>query len=155
MFQTFRHGFPHQPTAVAFDPIQRLLAIGTKSGSLRMYPFLTFFFNIHTLNLISIEWVLLLTNVAHKSWFSFRFLQPSLSLFIRDDWKLRVTNEEKKKDELTFPNDWKNFFSKSSFLQVEYTYYYAFDWFWIFTLENNLLFQKRKKRKSFQVYFFD
>ncbi|KAL2734053.1 syntaxin-binding protein 5 isoform X4 [Vespula squamosa] len=35
---TFRHGFPHQPTAVAFDPVQRLLAIGTKSGSLRMYP---------------------------------------------------------------------------------------------------------------------
>ena len=42
MFQTFRHGFPHQPTAVAFDPVQRLLAIGTKSGSLRMYPFITF-----------------------------------------------------------------------------------------------------------------
>ncbi|XP_043791407.1 syntaxin-binding protein 5 isoform X6 [Apis laboriosa] len=34
--KTFRHGFPHQPTAVAFDPIQRLLAIGTKSGSLRI-----------------------------------------------------------------------------------------------------------------------
>lgn len=39
LFQTFRHGFPHQPTALAFDPVQRLLAIGTKSGSLRMYPF--------------------------------------------------------------------------------------------------------------------
>lgn len=38
MLQTFRHGFPHQPTALAFDPVQRLLAIGTKSGSLRMYP---------------------------------------------------------------------------------------------------------------------
>ncbi|KAF3428400.1 hypothetical protein E2986_11642 [Frieseomelitta varia] len=37
-FLTFRHGFPHQPTAVAFDPVQRLLAIGTKSGSLRIYP---------------------------------------------------------------------------------------------------------------------
>nr|XP_024214843.1 syntaxin-binding protein 5 isoform X3 [Halyomorpha halys] len=34
--KTFRHGFPHQPTAVAFDPIQRLLAIGTKNGSLRI-----------------------------------------------------------------------------------------------------------------------
>lgn len=40
LFQTFRHGFPYQPTAVAFDPVQKLLAIGTKSGSLRMYPFL-------------------------------------------------------------------------------------------------------------------
>ncbi|XP_032679298.1 syntaxin-binding protein 5 isoform X3 [Odontomachus brunneus] len=34
--RTFRHGFPHQPTALAFDPVQRLLAIGTKSGSLRI-----------------------------------------------------------------------------------------------------------------------
>lgn len=39
LLQTFRHGFPHQPTAVAFDPVQKLLAIGTKTGSLRMYPF--------------------------------------------------------------------------------------------------------------------
>lgn len=39
VFQTFLHGFPHQPTAVAFDPIQRVLAIGTKNGSLRLYPF--------------------------------------------------------------------------------------------------------------------
>ncbi len=38
-FQTVRHGFPYQPTAMAFDPVQNLLAIGTKSGSLRMYPF--------------------------------------------------------------------------------------------------------------------
>ncbi|EEB12887.1 conserved hypothetical protein [Pediculus humanus corporis] len=42
MIYTFRHGFPFQPTAVAFDPIQHLLAIGTKSGSLRMYPFFNF-----------------------------------------------------------------------------------------------------------------
>lgn len=39
LLQTFRHGFPFQPTAVAFDPIQRLLALGTKTGSLRLYPF--------------------------------------------------------------------------------------------------------------------
>lgn len=38
-FQSFRHGFPYQPTAMAHDPIQRLLAIGSKCGSLRMYPF--------------------------------------------------------------------------------------------------------------------
>lgn len=37
--QTFRHGFPHSPTALGYDPVQRLLAIGDKSGSLRMYPF--------------------------------------------------------------------------------------------------------------------
>ncbi|XP_023713553.2 syntaxin-binding protein 5-like [Cryptotermes secundus] len=34
--KTFRHGFPFQPTAVAFDPVQHLLAVGTKSGSLRL-----------------------------------------------------------------------------------------------------------------------
>ncbi|XP_058805120.1 syntaxin-binding protein 5 isoform X5 [Phymastichus coffea] len=34
--KTFRHGFPYQPSAMAFDPVQRLLAIGTKSGSLRI-----------------------------------------------------------------------------------------------------------------------
>jgi hypothetical protein len=34
--QTFRHGFPHNPTALAFDPVQKLLAIGDKYGSLRM-----------------------------------------------------------------------------------------------------------------------
>jgi syntaxin-binding protein 5 len=39
LLQTFRHGFPFQPTAVAFDPIQHLLAVGTKSGSLRLYPY--------------------------------------------------------------------------------------------------------------------
>lgn len=39
LLQTFRHGFPHSPTALAYDPVQKLLAIGDKSGSLRMYPF--------------------------------------------------------------------------------------------------------------------
>lgn len=36
ILQTFRHGFPHNPTALAFDPVQKLLAIGDKYGSLRM-----------------------------------------------------------------------------------------------------------------------
>lgn len=39
LLQTFRHGFPHSPTALSYDPVQKLLAIGDKSGSLRMYPF--------------------------------------------------------------------------------------------------------------------
>lgn len=33
---TVRHGFPYQPTAVAFDPVQHLLAIGTKTGWMRL-----------------------------------------------------------------------------------------------------------------------
>uniref|UniRef100_A0A131XYK7 Syntaxin-binding protein 5-like n=1 Tax=Ixodes ricinus TaxID=34613 RepID=A0A131XYK7_IXORI len=35
--RTVRHGFPYQPTALAFDPVQRILAIGTKNGSLRLF----------------------------------------------------------------------------------------------------------------------
>ncbi|XP_069961371.1 syntaxin-binding protein 5 isoform X4 [Cherax quadricarinatus] len=34
--KTVRHGFPYQPTAVAFDPIQKVLAVGTKQGSIRL-----------------------------------------------------------------------------------------------------------------------
>ncbi|CAH2046686.1 unnamed protein product, partial [Iphiclides podalirius] len=33
---TFRHGFPFSPTALAWDPIQKLLAIGDKGGNLRI-----------------------------------------------------------------------------------------------------------------------
>lgn len=36
--QTVRHGFPYQPSSMAFDPVQKILAIGTQSGALRLYP---------------------------------------------------------------------------------------------------------------------
>ncbi|XDV42776.1 hypothetical protein PO909_011385 [Leuciscus waleckii] len=38
--KTLRHGFPYQPSSMAFDPVQKILAIGTQSGALRLYPFL-------------------------------------------------------------------------------------------------------------------
>ncbi|THD26882.1 Syntaxin-binding protein 5 [Fasciola hepatica] len=31
------HGFPHQPTCMAFDPIQKIVAIGTKMGVIRIF----------------------------------------------------------------------------------------------------------------------
>ncbi|XP_020494085.1 syntaxin-binding protein 5-like isoform X4 [Labrus bergylta] len=34
--KTVRHGFPNQPTALAFDPVQKLLAIGSRSGGVRI-----------------------------------------------------------------------------------------------------------------------
>uniref|UniRef100_A0A1Q3FYI9 Putative tomosyn n=1 Tax=Culex tarsalis TaxID=7177 RepID=A0A1Q3FYI9_CULTA len=34
--KTFRHGFPYSPTALAYDPVQKILAIGDKSGSIRI-----------------------------------------------------------------------------------------------------------------------
>ncbi|XP_030627928.1 syntaxin-binding protein 5 [Chanos chanos] len=35
--KTVRHGFPYQPSSVAFDPVQKILAIGTQSGALRLF----------------------------------------------------------------------------------------------------------------------
>ncbi|KAG7460855.1 hypothetical protein MATL_G00203360 [Megalops atlanticus] len=37
--KTVRHGFPYQPSSMAFDPVQKILAIGTQNGALRLYPF--------------------------------------------------------------------------------------------------------------------
>ncbi|XP_066563061.1 syntaxin-binding protein 5-like [Amia ocellicauda] len=34
--KTVRHGFPYQPTCLAFDPVQRILAIGTRRGGVRI-----------------------------------------------------------------------------------------------------------------------
>ncbi|XP_068557536.1 syntaxin-binding protein 5-like isoform X9 [Cebidichthys violaceus] len=34
--QTVRHGFPYQPTALAFDPVQKILAIGSRTGGIRI-----------------------------------------------------------------------------------------------------------------------
>ncbi|NXD65877.1 STB5L protein, partial [Eolophus roseicapillus] len=36
LFQTVRHGFPYLPTALAFDPVQKILAIGTRTGAIRI-----------------------------------------------------------------------------------------------------------------------
>ncbi|MEQ2183662.1 Syntaxin-binding protein 5 [Goodea atripinnis] len=38
--KTVRHGFPYQPSSMAFDPVQKILAVGTQTGALRLYPFL-------------------------------------------------------------------------------------------------------------------
>uniref|UniRef100_A0A8C7MHK0 Syntaxin-binding protein 5-like n=1 Tax=Oncorhynchus kisutch TaxID=8019 RepID=A0A8C7MHK0_ONCKI len=34
---TVRHGFPYQPSSMAHDPVQKILAIGTQSGALRLF----------------------------------------------------------------------------------------------------------------------
>ncbi|XP_028968265.1 syntaxin-binding protein 5 [Galendromus occidentalis] len=49
--KTSRHGFPHNPSAVAYDPIQRLIAIGTHNGSIKILgrPGVEVFFQ-HVLN---------------------------------------------------------------------------------------------------------
>lgn len=36
--QTVEHGFPHQPSALGYSPSLRLLAIGTRSGAVKLYP---------------------------------------------------------------------------------------------------------------------
>ncbi|XP_053550669.1 lethal(2) giant larvae protein homolog 1 [Bombina bombina] len=35
--KTVEHGFPNQPSSLAFDPILRIMAIGTKSGAVKIY----------------------------------------------------------------------------------------------------------------------
>ncbi|XP_012510970.1 PREDICTED: syntaxin-binding protein 5 [Propithecus coquereli] len=37
--KTVRHGFPYQPSALAFDPVQKILAVGTQTGALRLVTF--------------------------------------------------------------------------------------------------------------------
>lgn len=39
-FQCVEHGFPHKPSAITHDPKLKLLAIGTKTGAVRVYPWL-------------------------------------------------------------------------------------------------------------------
>uniref|UniRef100_A0A674MQ07 Syntaxin-binding protein 5-like n=2 Tax=Takifugu rubripes TaxID=31033 RepID=A0A674MQ07_TAKRU len=34
---TVRHGFPNQPSSMAFDPVQKILAVGTQTGALRLF----------------------------------------------------------------------------------------------------------------------
>ncbi|XP_045918397.1 syntaxin-binding protein 5 isoform X3 [Micropterus dolomieu] len=35
--KTVRHGFPHHPSSMAFDPVQKILAVGTQTGALRLF----------------------------------------------------------------------------------------------------------------------
>ena len=34
---TLVHGYPYKPTAMAFDPVQRVLAIGNKEGTIKIF----------------------------------------------------------------------------------------------------------------------
>ncbi|MGH0142526.1 UNVERIFIED_CONTAM: hypothetical protein FKN15_055415 [Acipenser sinensis] len=36
--KTVEHGFPHQPSALGYSPSLRLMAIGTRSGAIKLYP---------------------------------------------------------------------------------------------------------------------
>lgn len=39
LYQTVEHGFPHQPSALGYSPFLRLMAIGTRSGAIKLYSF--------------------------------------------------------------------------------------------------------------------
>nr|XP_021328752.1 syntaxin-binding protein 5 isoform X7 [Danio rerio] len=53
--KTVRHGFPYQPSSMAFDPVQKILAIGTQSGALRLYPFHMKIWQLNQPNLLGEE----------------------------------------------------------------------------------------------------
>ena len=36
--QVFSHGFPQNPSALAYDALQSLVAIGNETGTIRIYP---------------------------------------------------------------------------------------------------------------------
>uniref|UniRef100_A0A0A1XSU4 Lethal(2) giant larvae protein n=1 Tax=Zeugodacus cucurbitae TaxID=28588 RepID=A0A0A1XSU4_ZEUCU len=64
--KTAQHGFPHKPSAVAYDPISKLMAIGTQTGAIKVFgqPGVEFY-GQHTLitnsaaelNVQLLEWV--------------------------------------------------------------------------------------------------
>ncbi|CAD6998863.1 unnamed protein product [Ceratitis capitata] len=64
--KTVQHGFPHKPSAVAYDPISKLMAIGTQTGAIKVFgqPGVEFY-GQHTLisnsaaelNVQLLEWV--------------------------------------------------------------------------------------------------
>lgn len=68
LFQTVRHGFPYQPTCLAFDPVQKILAIGSRTGGIRMYPFLSLHPSLPPPDLSFC--------VAMLSWLSFHRVKP-------------------------------------------------------------------------------
>ncbi|GAB5580593.1 lethal(2) giant larvae protein homolog 1 isoform X1 [Prionailurus iriomotensis] len=54
--KTVEHGFPNQPSALAFDPELRIMAIGTRSGAVKMYPLGTEAFRALRKLLIAAPW---------------------------------------------------------------------------------------------------
>ncbi|XP_053961405.1 lethal(2) giant larvae protein [Anastrepha ludens] len=64
--KTVQHGFPHKPSAIAYDPISKLMAIGTQTGAIKVFgqPGVEFY-GQHTLisnsaaelNVQLLEWV--------------------------------------------------------------------------------------------------
>ncbi|KAJ8984730.1 hypothetical protein NQ317_004994 [Molorchus minor] len=68
MVRELRHGFPFQPTAMAYDPVQKLLAIGTKSGSLRMYPFNVLLLHIHKVDVVASRTTYISITVYEEGW---------------------------------------------------------------------------------------
>lgn len=49
--QTVEHGFPHQPSALGYSPSLQLLAIGTRSGAIKLYPSPTYGLRVSSRNL--------------------------------------------------------------------------------------------------------
>lgn len=69
--QTVEHGFPHQPSALSYSPSLQLLAIGTRSGAIKLYPSLYLCVQeggiyVSCLNLRQVS--LMSISVAAKSW---------------------------------------------------------------------------------------
>jgi len=93
--QTSRYGFPYQPTCVAYDPVQSLLAIGSYDGSLRMYPlscFCTKFKRLHVVRNTPSSWVIFRELVRLKH---FVLVFSEGNFLYLGDTKSQTTNVQK------------------------------------------------------------
>ncbi|CAG5115214.1 unnamed protein product, partial [Candidula unifasciata] len=107
--KTVRHGFPYQPTALAFDPVQHLLAIGNRTGSLRIIgqPGVDCHCShdadvsiIQILFLVNEGALVTVTNDDHLHLWNFRQKQPSIV------HSLKFQREKVSKCHLPFQSKW-------------------------------------------------
>ncbi|XP_059141992.1 syntaxin-binding protein 5-like isoform X2 [Physella acuta] len=107
--KTVRHGFPFTPTALAFDPVQHLLAIGNRNGSLRIIGQPGVDCHCNHDSEVSITQILFLVNEGalvtvtsddHLHLWNFRQKQPSIV------HSLKFQREKISKCHLPFQSKW-------------------------------------------------
>ena len=93
-FQLIEHGFPSKPSALAFDPKLKLLALGTKSGAIRMYPLLSIIVSFIFGQFAQTTPVYRLAMSVCLSTFSLKFLVEAKSWQWRGEQTLLETSPE-------------------------------------------------------------
>lgn len=123
--QTVEHGFPNQPSALAYDPKLQLMAIGTKSGAIKLYPFVS----------ALLKW---------NQWYRFFFF------LLYTDYHLRFKKKKKKKCTLFNKNalHWSKVDSKYFHIVIFIFYFFTFLYS---ILKNNAWFHKNSRQHNFSM----